>query len=115
VLLVFDATDPDSFERLDYWMKATERYCAPRLMFFLVATKTGAPDQKVSLVEAEEWAASHSMPFFRTDAMSGEGIQPMFDQIIQEVGTNFAAHLEEWEANKARLKKKSSNSNCIIQ
>jgi Ras-related protein Rab-1A len=113
VLVVFDATNQESFAHLDDW-RDIDRFCSDNVLLFLVATKTRAPEQTVPLVEAEEWAASHRMTFFRTDAESGEGVQAMFDQVIQEsVASWTEAEARRIAAMQQRRKKKSSK--CILQ
>jgi GTPase SAR1 family protein len=111
ILLVFDATNRLSFEHVGDWLQQVNQRCVARIPRFLVATKTGEPDLQVSMIEAEEWAASHSMAFFRTDARSGDGVQAMFAQVVHEAYMN---HETPDEFIK-RMNTQNKRSKCIVQ
>lgn len=92
VALVFDVTDPASFEHLDNWNHEVNR-SAPRVPVVVVANKVDL-EQVVSLDEAYTWAQEKGYPFFETSAKSGENVEAMF----YALGSLAHDHLEDLES-----------------
>ncbi|XP_033629465.1 dnaJ homolog subfamily C member 27-like [Asterias rubens] len=83
-ILVFDVTNRNSFESLDFWLKETVRYGVGAMHTVVVANKIDIKGKRVITPdEAAKWAASRKLKYYETSALSGEGIQKMFCEVLE--------------------------------
>jgi small GTP-binding protein len=78
--LVYDCTDPNSFNSLQRWVEEIRAF-APKVRFVLVANKQDlgtAPD-----IQAENFAKSINAALFKTSALTGEQVDDMFEKLAQ--------------------------------
>ncbi|XP_074662642.1 dnaJ homolog subfamily C member 27-like [Tubulanus polymorphus] len=88
VFLVFDITNQASFENLDQWLREIVKYAmghvAPEIV--VVGNKVDLKSKRVvSLTEAKKWASSHKLLYYETSALTGEGIEKMFHELLERV------------------------------
>jgi len=82
VILCFDLTSRDSFERLGKWIQEIERFINndSNADLILVGTKADLPDRKVSRAEAEEFSKNKFSFYGEVSSKNGAGVSA----VIQE-------------------------------
>ena len=93
--LVYDITNPKSFQSLEMWRKSFFDNASPsnpgKFPFVLVGNKTDLEEERqVSAADAQKWvkACSGDMPFVETSALNGQNVQQAFIAMIKRVLKN---------------------------
>ncbi len=81
IALVYDVTQPETFNNLPRWHAEISRIC-PTARFVIVGNKTDA-ERAVPRSQVEEWAGSLNEPYLETSAHSGEGTDQLFEELAQ--------------------------------
>lgn len=88
VVLVYDVSDLSSFEGLQHWAEEISEYAASQVPIIVVGNKvddsTPCPRQ-VSKEEGEEYAHALGAQHFESSAMTGEGVVPALDHLLQNM------------------------------
>ena len=79
VLLVYDRSNPESFNRVEYWLNEVKRACG-KVPLVLVANKTDL-SEKVKSEEARTIAETHSMVFVETSAKDDTNVDFAFSEL----------------------------------
>jgi small GTP-binding protein len=79
VLLVYDRSNPDSFNRVDYWLKEVKRACG-NVPLVLVANKADL-EAKVQLEQGKAVAEEHSLIFVETSAKDDVNVDFAFSEL----------------------------------
>ncbi|XP_070570867.1 dnaJ homolog subfamily C member 27-like isoform X2 [Ptychodera flava] len=84
--LVYDVTNPSSFEQLDIWLKELVRCGASNSYLVVVANKVDLGAKRVvSSDDGKKWAAAHKLKYYETSAQSGDGVNKMFTDLLTAV------------------------------
>lgn len=84
-ILVFDITNRNSFNSLDYWMKQI-RQNAGNIPITLVGNKIDIADQrKVSFEEAQKYATEKKLIYIETSAKTGESVPDLFTDVVDVI------------------------------
>jgi len=76
-VLVFDLANPESFERLHFWIKEVKQACGDIPMVFVGNKADLRPS--VSSEQIQEFASSHDLSFVETSAKTGMNtVKPFF-------------------------------------
>ena len=92
--LVYDITNPKSFESLDGWRKGFVENASPqdpdKFPFILIGNKLDKEsDRRVSVEEAKEWCKKKGeMPHFEASAKEGANVEAAFVQMIRRALKN---------------------------
>ncbi len=79
IMLVFDITNPDTFQNLTLWLKEVENYAKDDVRKILVGTKSDLADKrKVAYADAVEYAKSHGMEYVETSAKTALNVELAF-------------------------------------
>lgn len=89
ILLCYSVDDATSFEDVEGHMQEGSRY-SQRSAKFVVATKSDVEDPAVSDQDGEEFAKSKDMPFFKTSAKTGEGVEELFTAVAKKLASSGA-------------------------
>jgi small GTP-binding protein len=84
MLLVFDITNPKSFEDLKLWYKDINKHISEdeKLVGFLIGNKCDIPEKrKISFEEAKNLAQKFKLDYMETSAMTGDNIKDAFQKI----------------------------------
>ena len=92
VALVYDVTEPDTFDNLDIWLREANR-SASGAPIIVIANKADR-DEAVSYDQAEAWAEDNQFLFFPASAKTGENVEEMFCAL----GELAHKHLEDLES-----------------
>lgn len=86
IVLVFDLTDRNSFEKVRDWMKQIQSYTQKEsIAIVLLGNKCDAENKAVSIKEASEIASEFNLKFFETSAMNNTNIEESFRQLSSEI------------------------------
>jgi len=86
IVLVFDLTDRNSFEKIREWMKQIQSYTQrDSIAIVLLGNKCDAENKAVSSKEANDIATEYKMKFFETSAMNNINIEESFKELSTEI------------------------------
>jgi len=86
VILVYDVTEPASFEHLASWIKDVDLYSGEEVVKLLIGNKDDIPDKKVvDPAVAREFAKDHNMLFMEASAMRALNVNAAFKLLVAEV------------------------------
>jgi len=87
-LMIFDVTQGESFERIEYFYNLIKMYhiTADSVPCVLVGNKIDKEKERVVRREqAEKLAAQYKSPYIECSALSGENIEEAFAKLVQEL------------------------------
>jgi small GTP-binding protein len=112
IVLVFDLTDRNSFEKVREWMKQIQSYTQKdSIAIVLLGNKCDAEDKAVSIQEANEIANEFNLKFFETSAMNNINIEESFKQLSSEIIKIKDAKNSSSDAEPQRMALKPSSNN----
>ena len=86
IVLVFDLTDRNSFEKIREWMQQITSYTQKdSIGIVLLGNKCDAENKAVTNQEASDIAAEFNMKFFETSAMNNINIEDSFTHLSTEI------------------------------
>lgn len=74
VFLVFDLTNRQSFEDLDYWLELIHENTHSNPYIVLIANKNDLPDQVVTIEEIDKFCKEKELAYFMVSAKTGENV-----------------------------------------
>ncbi|MFX0018334.1 MAG: Rab family GTPase [Promethearchaeota archaeon] len=92
ILLVFDLTNPKSFENIPNWYNDLKRQLANRegIIGFIVGNKKDLKDQiQVNSERAIELANNYNLSYFETSALTGEDVDDAFNGLATKLYNTF--------------------------
>ena len=98
-LLVFDITDHESFEKLDFWIEQIKNNAPSNVKSVLVGNKSDLANQrKVNEEEIEAFAKENNLKYYEVSAKEGKNVVELFFYLASEIHQN---HLyQEKDENK---------------
>lgn len=81
---VFDVCRRDSFEALDYWLQQAQHCGTGDVLRFLVAAQTDR-SKSLRVIDRDEamlFATKHGLHYAETSALTGEGVEELFETIV---------------------------------
>jgi len=83
-VLVYDITDPTSFQRVQHWVKELHGFVGPDITLVIAANKADlSKQQMVTDQDAEKFASSVKANLFKTSAKSGKGVEEVFLELTK--------------------------------
>ena len=107
-VIVFDVSNPKTFQTADEWLDLVNRNRSSDCSIFVVVNKMDL-EHELDLKIVESWANEHNAKFFTASAKDGESIKKVFNFIAETLVTSSFSpgkpqiHIEE---------KKANNSSC---
>jgi small GTP-binding protein len=107
-ILVYDVTDPVSFELLGHWYGILHGVVPVGLTNFLVGNEIDLEDEAVvEDMQAQAFANTHNAQLFKVSAADGTGIDLLFEAIAQKRSSG--AELEREPSDRLALGESSRN------
>lgn len=79
IILVYDVTNRDSFDHINYWMKEIDRLAAPDVCRLIVGNKSDLSDKRVvTTEEGQSLAQQYGVSFLETSALGNANVEEMF-------------------------------------
>ena len=88
-LLVYDITNPKSFENLDKWLSDLKTNGDEKISIVLLGNKSDLEsERKITLEQGKEKAEFYKLAFMETSALNGNNIEKAFNELITDVYKN---------------------------
>ena len=92
-VVVYDISNLESFEKLDYWIEQIKTNCQESIKMILFGNKCDIIDErKVKKEEGEEYAKNMNMKFFEVSAKEGTNVNVAFESFVREILNSFSAN-----------------------
>lgn len=86
MILVFDVTRSSTFSNVKNWYNTIVKYGLSGIPRLLIGNKTDLKDdRKIILPMANHLSEELNAPYFETSALSGDGVNDIFDKIANLV------------------------------
>ena len=86
VLVVYDITDRDSFDNLNFWLIEIEKNANKNVYKLLIGNKCDLEDKrKVTYQEGKDFATSNGMQFIETSAKADTKVKDAFEMLTQKI------------------------------
>ena len=86
VLLIYDITDRESFESLNFWLIEIEKNANKNVKILLMGNNCDLEDKrKVSYQEGKDFAIKYNMLFLEASAKDNINIKEAFELLIEEI------------------------------
>ena len=86
LLVVYDITDRESFEKINFWMENIKKNAPENVKLILVGNKCDlANERKVSYEEGENYAKKFNIKFFESSAKDGTNVKEFFFYLANEI------------------------------
>ena len=86
VLLIYDITDRESFESLNFWLIEIEKNANKNVKILLMGNNCDLEDKrKVSYQEGKDFAMKNNMLFLEASAKDNINIKEAFELLIEEI------------------------------
>ena len=86
LVLVYDITDRESFEKLNFWVDNIKNFAPENAKFILVGNKCDlANERQVSYEEGENYAKNLNIKFFEASARDGTNVNELFFYLANEI------------------------------
>jgi Ras-related protein Rab-8A len=118
ILLVFDVSDKNSFEKVREWMKQIQMYTQKdSIGIVLVGNKCDVENRLVSKEEGEAVASEFNIKYFEASALNNYNIEETFNYLSQDImrikdNKDAGANNGDPKPNVVTLKEKSQVSNA---
>jgi Ras-related protein Rab-1A len=90
--VVYDVTDPESFENVKQWLNEIDRYASDGVAKLLVGNKADLGARRaVDTATASAFAAEAGLPFLEASAKAGAGVEAAFMTMAAEIKARMAA------------------------
>lgn len=86
VVVVYDITDRESFEKLDQWIKTTKDIAPNDVVFTIVGNKLDmASIRKVSSTDGSSFSQTNNASFFEVSAQTGNNVDLLFEDLANKI------------------------------
>ena len=86
LLVVYDITDKESFEKINFWMKNIKENAPENAKLILVGNKCDlANERQVSYEEGEKKASNYNIKFFESSAKEGTNVKEFFFYLANDI------------------------------
>ena len=106
IILIYDVTNEKTFENAKSWVEQIHEEISDKVVIYLVGNKIDMEEErKVSTEEGKKLAEELGIPFFETSAKTGENIDNIFDNIVEDLDKEFG-NIQKIERNLSYQPKK---------
>jgi small GTP-binding protein len=111
-ICVFDVTNEESFTRVSTWLRDLRAHADPNVVICLAGNKCDK-NPGFDLAQCEAMTKSIGGTFYRTSALTGEGVQEIFDTLarrVAEVYRGSKGPAKDYDALKLGVNNKKAES-----
>ena len=114
-IYVYDITNKDSLDRLDFWINLTNENCDSNVINFLVGNKSDLENERViSKDVAQNFAQKYNLIYLETSAKNNNNVDKLFEyftyKLIDYYGNNKEKYLwNDNDSNSVKFKDLDSN------
>ena len=102
VLLIYDITDRDSFQKINFWLEDLKNNADDinNIFMYLVGNKKDLSDKrKIDYKEASDFAKEKKLPYIEVSAKTGDNIKQLFDEMIKGTMINMLSKEKKENSN----------------
>eukprot|EP01126_Amoeba_proteus_P003587 TRINITY_DN1119_c0_g1_i1.p1 TRINITY_DN1119_c0_g1~~TRINITY_DN1119_c0_g1_i1.p1 ORF type:complete len:129 (-),score=19.76 TRINITY_DN1119_c0_g1_i1:161-547(-) len=86
IIVVYDMTNPQSFNNIKKWLQEIERYASNDVIIFLFGNKCDLEgERKVSSSDGKDFANQHNLYFLETSAKNSSNVTEAFLKMARSV------------------------------
>mmetsp|Transcript_41933 Transcript_41933/g.48258 ORF Transcript_41933/g.48258 Transcript_41933/m.48258 type:complete len:201 (+) Transcript_41933:27-629(+) len=88
VLILYDITNLESFDRLTSWLTDARQLSRPDVSVIAVGNKSDLKEHRaINFLEASRFSQENEIPFLETSAMTGENVEEAFMRVAKSILT----------------------------
>ena len=87
--IVYDITDKESFDHVQYWMDECKKIAPESILFVLIGNKSDLNNSReIPYDDGLNFAKNNKMLFFETSAKKGDNIEKIFEESTKHIHKN---------------------------
>ncbi|CAF0890753.1 unnamed protein product [Brachionus calyciflorus] len=107
-VLVYDISDRESFEKLEYWVDNLSNMNLDREVVYIIGNKNDLESEReISYEQGQKFASRNLVKFFETSAKNGNNLQEIFKTLAFDI-------LDSNDMSKMNRYKYKSMSECFV-
>lgn len=110
-IIVFDQTSQETADAITKWLDNFRMTVKNPCTIFIAANKDDLPNKEVKIDQVKKWCDTQRFGFFITSAKTGEGVQEMFDVLVDTLVSNHPYNNAAASPN-LNLRKVSNEKKC---
>ena len=114
ILLVYDVTEKDSFNNLNFWLMEIEKNANKNVLKVLIGNKIDLEDKRIiSYNEGKEFADMHGLKFVETSVKKNKNVREAFEILGREImAANLDKTIDKQKQNKKITVSKAQDLNA---
>ena len=115
IILMYDVTNRESFEHLEFWIEDIKEKSKPNIPIYLIGNKTDLDEREIKIDEGKKLADKHGYKFIETSVLLDKKVKEIFEDISQDIYTYKIACQKDNVTHKLDIeivKKKKNRGNC---
>ncbi len=104
-LVVYDISSRDSFNNVSTWIEDCRNNSSEKIFMVLIGNKSDLADKRqVSTEEGRELAEKYEMKFYETSAKTGENVNDIFNDSVDEIAKKMDQNYYDLENDTCGIK-----------
>ena len=111
-LVVYDISSRDSFNNVSTWIEDCRNNSSEKIFMVLIGNKSDLADKRqVSTEEGRELAEKYEMKFYETSAKTGENVNDIFNDSVDEIAKKMDQNYYDLENDTCGIKQGINRQN----